>query len=58
MYIYIYNLGLKEIIITLSDYLQLCSGDGSGGACGGGGSGGGYGGVVMVAVVVIIVYCS
>ena len=41
VYVYIYNLGLKNIIVALDDYLLLCGG-GSGG--GGGGSGGGNGG--------------
>ena len=38
---YIYNLGLKKIIVTLDNYLQLCGGGGGGG--GDNGSGGGRG---------------
>ena len=42
-YIYIYiKFGIKKIIVTLDDYLQLCNGGTS--DCGGGGRGeGGYG---------------
>ena len=42
LYVYIYNLGLKNIIVVLDDYLLLCGGGGGGGGgvCSGGGGGG------------------